>query len=43
MKMVKVHQSQMLCASVQRLSSSGLGDEEDLEYDNSGGDQGLAW
>lgn len=45
MEMVKVHQSQMLCTSIKSLSSSGLSDndDDDLEYDNSGGDQGLAW
>ena len=47
MRVVKVqHQSHILAGSLRSVKSSGLDDEDDLQYDDfegSGGDQGYAW
>lgn len=46
MQVVKVQQSQLICASLTGVKSSGLDNEDDLQYedfDGSGGDQGDAW
>ena len=37
-----MHQSHILAGSLQSVTTTGL-DEEDLEYDNNGGNQGYAW
>ena len=37
------HQSHILAGSLTSVKSSGLDTADDLEYDNSGGDQGYAW
>ena len=39
---VKVKHSKMLCSSPQGISTSGLGDN-DLVYEQNGGNQGNAW
>ena len=41
MKMVQIQQTQMLCGSVTDVTTNGL--DDDLGYDNNGGDQGSAW
>ena len=41
MKMVQIQQTQMLCGSVTDVTTNGL--DDDLGYDNNGGDQGGAW
>ena len=41
-----MHQSHILAGSLQSVKTTGLDDEEeeeDLEYDNNGGNQGYAW
>lgn len=47
MRVVKVqHQSHILAGSLRSVKSSGLDDEDDLQYDDlegNGGDQGTAW
>ena len=44
MKVVQLqHQSHILAGSLTSVKSSGLDTENDLEYDNSGGNQGYAW
>jgi len=46
MQVVKVQQSQLICASLTGVKSSGLDRENDLLYDDfegNGGDQGYAW
>ena len=47
MRVVKVqHQSHILAGSLRSVKSSGLDNEDDLEYDDfegSGGNQGYAW
>jgi hypothetical protein len=47
MRVVKVlHQSHILAGSLRSVKSSGLDNEDDLQYDDfggSGGDQGYAW
>jgi len=43
MQVVKVQQSQLICASLTGVKSSGLDSENDLQYDGSGGDQRTAW
>ena len=47
MRVVKVqHQSHILAGSLRSVKSSGLDDEDDLQYDDlegNGGDQGSAW
>ena len=43
MKMVKIQQTQLICASLTSVQSSGLDSEDDFEYDKNGGDQGYAW
>lgn len=43
MKVVQIQQTQLICASVTGVQSSGLDSEDDFEYDNEGGDQGYAW
>ena len=44
MLVVKVqHQSHILAGSLQSVRSIGLGSENALQFDGSGGDQGHAW
>ena len=44
MQVVMVQQSQLICASLTGVKSSGLDSENDLQYDEgNGGDQGYAW
>ena len=43
MKVVQIQQTQLICASLTSVQSSGLDSEDDLEYDKNGGDQGSAW
>ena len=43
MKVVKIQQEQLICASLTDVQSSGLGPEDDFEYVNTGGDQVFAW
>jgi len=47
MRVVKVqHQSHILAGSLRSVKSTGLDDEDDLQYDDvegNGGDQGTAW
>ena len=44
MLVVKVqHQSHILAGSLQSVTSIGLGSENPLQYDGSGGDQRTAW
>ena len=43
MKVAKVQQSQLICASLRSVRSSGLDSDNDLLYDNTSGNQGLAW
>ena len=43
MQVVKVQQTQLICASLTGVKSSGLDSENDFEYDDNGGDQGYAW
>lgn len=42
-----MHQSHILAGSLQSVKTTGLDEEdeeeEDLEYDNNGGNQGYAW
>jgi hypothetical protein len=35
--------SQLMVGSLRSVKSSGLDNEDDLQYDGSGGDQGYAW
>ena len=37
------YQSNLLAYSLQSVKTSGLEDEEDLEYEGEGGNQGNAW
>lgn len=37
------HRSHLLAGSLQSVSSIGLGSENPLQYDGSGGDQRTAW
>ena len=39
---VKVKIVQLVCASLRQVNSTGL-DDDDLDYDENGGDQGSAW
>ena len=41
MKVVQIQQTQLICASVNDVTTNGL--DDDLGYDNNGGDQGSAW
>ena len=41
MKVMKIQQTQLICASVNDVTTNGL--DDDLDYDNNGGDQGYAW
>lgn len=44
MRVVKVqHQSHILAGSLRSVKSSGLDDEDDLQYEGNGGNQGYAW
>ena len=43
MKMVKIQQTQLICASLNKITTNGLNSEDDFEYDKNGGDQGYAW
>jgi len=47
MQVVKVqHQSHILAGSLRNVKSSGLDSEDDLlyeDYEDGGGDQGMAW
>ncbi len=43
MHVVKIQQAKMLCGSLTGVKSSGLDDEDDLEYDDTSGNQGYAW
>ena len=46
MRVLKLEQTQLICASLTGVKSSGLDKEDDLKYDDlggSGGDQGSAW
>ena len=47
MQVIKfMHQSHILAGSLQSVKTTGLDEEEeeeDLEYDNNGGNQGYAW
>ena len=46
MQVVKVQQTQLICASLTGVKSSGLDSESDLLYDDfegNGGNQGSAW
>ena len=44
MWVVKVqHQSHILAGSLRSVKSSGLDNEDDLEYDDTSGNQGYAW
>ena len=40
MRVEKIMQAQMLCGSINNLTTTGL---DDLSYDNNGGNQGNAW
>ena len=41
MKVVQIQQTQLICASVNDVTTNGL--DDDLGYDKNGGDQGSAW
>lgn len=41
MKVMKIQQTQLICASLTGVTTNGL--DDDLGYDNNGGDQGYAW
>ena len=43
MKVAMIQQTQLICASLTGVQSSGLDSEDDFEYDKNGGDQGYAW
>lgn len=43
MKVVQIQQTQLICASVNDITTNGLDSEDDFEYDKNGGDQGYAW
>ena len=43
MKVMKIQQTQLICASVNDVTTNGLDSEDDFEYDDNGGDQGYAW
>ena len=46
MQVVKVQQTQLICASLTGVKSNGLDSKNDLQYDDfegKGGDQGYAW
>ena len=43
MKVMKIQQTQLICASVNDVTTNGLHSEDDFEYDDNGGDHGYAW
>lgn len=43
MKVAKVQQSQLICGSLRSVKFSGLDNDNDLQYSNESGNQGLAW
>ena len=42
-KVVQLHQSHILAGSLTSIKTSGLNTEDDLTYDDNGGDQDDAW
>lgn len=40
---VELKSARLVCASLNSVTSTGLDDDEGLDYDKNGGDQGSAW